>query len=134
MSEKEHMPNTPTIPKIHCAYEESMQLIDFFQQAFHSDQRLGPILCNTILKLKRVNDQRLNCLEHLLLEEIISLCSHKRELTASEELAEKYISQIRQFQAVVEKGLTFKQRDEFCEQNQLKIRSAFSYFISYILK
>ena len=129
MSEKEHKPNTPTIPKIHCAYEESKQLIEFLQQAFHSDQRLGPILYNTILKLRQDNDQRLDCLEHLLLEEIISLCYHKRELTASEELAEKYISQIRQLQAVVEKGLTFKPRDEFYEQNQLKIRSAIAYCI-----
>ena len=58
-------------------------------------------------------DIKLTCLELVLLEEIIALCYHRKERTAGEELAEKYVNEIRQWQPIVEKGLNFNRRDDY---------------------
>ena len=113
--------NKPSIPKIHCAYEESKQLLDLLQEAFLLEKSLGGKLLRIISDIKTNKDRKLSCLELVLLEEIIALCCHRKERTAGEELAEKYVSGIRQWQPIVEKGLSFIQSDELY-QYQIKIR------------
>ena len=104
--------NKPSIPKIHCAYEESKQLLDLLQEAFLLEKSLGGKLLRIISEMRTNKDRKLSCLELVLLEEIFALCCHKKERTAGEELAEKYVSEIRQWQPIVEKGLSFIHSDE----------------------
>ena len=111
----------PSIPKIHCGYEESKQLLDLLQEAFLLEKSLGTKFLRIISDMRTNKDRKLSCLELVLLEEIIALCCHRKERTAGEELAEKYVSEIRQWQPIVEKGLCFVQSDEFTEY-QLRIR------------
>ena len=111
----------PSIPKIHCAYEESKELLDLLQQAFLLEKGLGAKFLEIISEMRTNKDRKLTCLELVLLEEIITLCYHRKERTAGEELAEKYMSEIRQWQPIVEKGLSFIQLDEFY-QDQLTLR------------
>ena len=111
----------PSIPKIHCAYEESKQLLDLLQQAFLLEKSLGKKFLKIISDMRTNKDRKLTCLELVLLEEIITLCCHRKERTAGEELAERYMSEIRQWQPIVEKGLSFKQLEEFY-QDQLTLR------------
>ena len=113
--------NKPSIPKIHCAYEESKQLLDLLQEAFLLEKSLGGKLLRIISDMKTNKDRKLSCLELVLLEEIIALCCHRKERTAGEELAEKYVSEIREWQPIVEKGLSFIQSDELY-QYQFNIR------------
>ena len=110
----------PSIPKIHCAYEKSKQLLDLLQQAFLLEKSLGAKFLKVISDMRTNKDRKLTCLELVLLEEIIALCYHRKERTAREELAEKYMSEIRQWQPIVEKRLSFKQIDEFTAY-QLKL-------------
>ena len=111
----------PSIPKIHCAYEESKELLDLLQQAFLLEKGLGKKFLKIISEMRTNKDRKLTCLELVLLEEIITLCYHRKERTAREELAERYMSEIRQWQPIVEKGLSFIQLDEFY-QDQLTLR------------
>ena len=111
----------PSIPKIHCAYEESKELLDLLQQAFLLEKSLGGKLLKVISEMRTNKDRKLTCLELVLLEEIIALCYHRKERTAGEELAEKYVSGIRQWQPIVEKGLSFIQLEKF-KAYQLKLR------------
>ena len=111
----------PSIPKIHCAYEKSKQLLNLFEEAFLLETSLGGKLLKIISEMRTNKDRKLTCLELVLLEEIIALCYHRKERTAGEELAERYVSEIRQWQPIVEKGLSFKQLDEF-RAYQLKLR------------
>ena len=113
--------NKPSIPKIHCAYEESKELLDLLQQAFLLEKSLGAKLLKIISEMRTNKDRKLTCLELVLLEEIIALCYHRKERTAGEELAERYVSEIRQWQPIVEKGLSFKQLEKFY-QDQLTLR------------
>ena len=113
--------NKPSIPKIHCAYEESKQLLDLLQEAFLLEKSLGGKLLRIISDMKTDKDRKLSCLELVLLEEIIALCYHRKERTAGEELAEKYVGEIRQWQPIVEKGLGFIHSDELY-QYQINIR------------
>ena len=119
----------PSIPKIHCAYEESKELLDLVQQTFLLEKSLGGKLLKVISEMRTNKDRKLTCLELVLLEEIIALCCHRKERTAGEELAERYVSEIRQWQPIVEKGLSFIQLDEF-KAYQLKLRRVFH--IEYI--
>ncbi|KAI6652351.1 E3 ubiquitin-protein ligase [Oopsacas minuta] len=111
-----------SIPKIHCAYEDSKQLLDLLKQAFSYDERLAAKLNAVIAVLKEKRDKKLQCLELVLLEEIITVCSHKAECTASNKLAEKYVSDIIQWQSVIERGLSFNQLDNSSEELRLSIR------------
>ena len=111
----------PSIPKIYCAYEESKELLDLLQQAFILEKGLGAKFLKIISEMRTNKNRKLTCLELVLLEEIITLCYHRKERTAGEELAERYLSEIRQWQPIVEKGLSFKQLDEFY-QDQLTLR------------
>ena len=111
-----------TIPKIHCAYEDSKQLSCLLQEAFVIDKRLGGKLTKLISEMKENDDDKLNHLELVLLEEISSLCSHKKERTAREQLARKYVSEVKQWQPIVEKGLSFKQQNQFGKDLQMNIR------------
>ena len=111
-----------TIPKIHCAYEDSKQLLCLLQQAFVFEKNLGGKLKKLISEMKENGDHKLNHLELVLLEEIISLCSHKKERTAKELLARKYVSEVKQWQPIVEKGLSFKQQNQFGEDLQMNLR------------
>ena len=97
--------NTMTIPKIHCAYEDSLQLINLFEQAFVLRSDLAMNISKTVSTLRDSEDPKLKCLELVLLEEILSLCSHSRDCTSKLELAEKYISSIRKWQPLVEEAL-----------------------------
>ena len=96
-----------TIPKIHYAYNESKSLLSFLERAFLLEQPLAKKIFERIKQVKQTNDQRLKRLEHVLLEEIIFLCTHKKELTSDRDLAEKYVILVRQFQPLVEEGLSF---------------------------
>ncbi|KAI6655769.1 E3 ubiquitin-protein ligase [Oopsacas minuta] len=110
--QSEITPNrTLTIPKIHCAYEESKQLLDLLQQAFILEKDLERKLFRIIKEMNENKDSRLSCLELILLEEIIASCHHTRERTACKEQAEKYVTEIRQWQSVVERGLSFNRPD-----------------------
>ena len=111
-----------SIPRIHCAYEDSKQLIDLFKQAFSFGGRLAMNLSTTLTKLKSKQDKKLKCLELILLEEIIQLCSYRKELTSNQLLADKYVSEIKQWQYVMDRGLGFKQSHEFTDENKVKIR------------
>ena len=121
-----------SIPKIHCAYEESKQLLDLLREAFLLEKSLGGKLFRIISDMRPNKDRKLSCLVLVLLEEIIALCYHRKERTAREELAEKYVSQIRQWQPIVEKGLSFVQPDEF-HIYQLKIRSVYLEIVLIII-
>ena len=101
-----------TIPKIYCAYEESKQLLDLLQEAFLLESSLEDKIFKIITEMRKIKDIKLTCLELVLLEEIIALCCHRKERTAGEELAEKYVTEIRQWQPIVEKGLSFNRRDD----------------------
>ena len=111
-----------SIPRIHCAYEDSKQLIDLLKQAFSFGGILASNLSTTLNELKPKEDKKLKCLELILLEEIIKLCPYKKELTSSQLLADKYVSEIKQWQSVMDRGLEFKQSDEFTEEYKVKIR------------
>ena len=113
--------NLASIPKIHCAYQESKQLLDLLHEAFLLEKSLGGKLLRIISDMRTNKDRKLSCLELVLLEEIIALCCHRKERTAGEELAEKYVSGIRQWQPIVEKGLSLIQSDELY-QYQINIR------------
>ena len=110
-----------SIPKIHCAYTDSKKLLDFLKQAFVLDKDLASKMIRMISEMKS-GDKRLGCLELVLLEEIIVSCSHKKERTAGEELAQIYVSEIKQWQPIVERGLSFIPIDEFCQELKLRIR------------
>ena len=69
-----------------------------------------------------MNDNKLKSLELVLLDEIISLCSHKKERTAVEEQAKKYVSEVNQWQAIVEKGLGFVRKDRAVEEFETSVR------------
>ena len=69
-----------------------------------------------------MNDNKLKCLEVVLLDEIVSLCSHRKERTAVEEQAKKYVSEVNQWQAIVEKGLSFVRNNEAAEEFETSIR------------
>ena len=111
-----------SIPKMHCAYKDSKMLLDFLKQAFLLDKNLASKMIRMIYEMKKSGDKRLRCLELVLLEDIILLCSHKKERTAGEELAQIYVSEIKQWQLIVEKGLSFIPIDEFCQELKLRIR------------
>ena len=110
-----------SIPRIHCAYEESLQFICLFHQASVLDKDLVKRFNKTLSKLK-MNDNKLKSLELVLLDEIISLCSHKKERTAVEEQAKKYVSEVNQWQAIVEKGLGFVRKDKLVEEFETSVR------------
>ena len=111
-----------SIPKIHCAYKDSKKLLEFLKQAFVLDKDEASKMIRMISEMKKSEDKRLRCLELVLLEEIIVSCSHKKERTAGEELAQIYVSEITQWQPIVEKGLSFIPIDEFCLELKLRIR------------
>ena len=111
-----------SIPRIHCAYEESKQLIELLKQAFSSGGRLAIILSTTLTELETKQDKKLKCLELILLDQILQLCSYSKELTSNQLLADKYVSEIKQWQFVMDKGLSFRQSDEFTEEYRVKIR------------
>ena len=111
-----------TIPKIHCAYEDSKQLLCLLEQAFVFDKKLGGKLIKLVSEMKENEDNKLNHFELVLLEEIISLCSHKKERTAREQSARNYVSEVKQWQPIVEKGLSFKQQNQFGKDFQMNIR------------
>ena len=110
-----------SIPRIHCAYQDSLQFIQLFYQAHVLDKDLVKKFNKTFSKLK-LNDNKLKCLELVLIDEIISLCSHKKERTAVEEQAKKYMSEVNQWQAIVEKGLSFVRNDRATEEFETSIR------------
>ena len=114
--------DTLSIPKIHCAYKDSKKLLEFLKQAFVLDKDLASKMIRMISEMKKSGDKRLRCLELVLLEEIIISCSHKKERTAGEELAQIYVSEIKQWQPIVERGLSFIPIDEFCQELKLRIR------------
>ena len=116
-----------TIPKIFCAYEESKQLLDLLQEAFLLDSNLEERFFKIISNMRTNKDRKLSCLELVLLEEIIALCCHRKERTAGEELAEKYVSEIRQWQPIVEKGLSFNRRDD-CEYKTTVMTLGYVYY------
>ena len=107
---------------MHYAYEDSKRLLEFLQQAFLLDKDLASSMTRIISEMKKSGDKRLRCLELVLLEEIIVSCSHKKERTASEELAEIYVSEIKQWQPIIERGLNFNPIDEFCQELKIKTR------------
>ena len=113
---------TLSIPKMHCAYKNSKKLSGFLKQAFVLDKDLASKMIRMIYEMKKSGDKRLRCLELVLLEEIISSCSHKKERTAGEELAQIYVNEIKQWQPIVERGLSFIPIDEFCQELKLRIR------------
>ena len=110
-----------TIPRIHCAYEDSLQLIHLFYEASVLDKDLIKNFNKTLSKIM-INDNKLKCLEVVLLDEIVSLCSHKKERTAVEEQAKKYVSEVNQCQAIVEKGLHFVRNNKAAEEFKTSIR------------
>ena len=110
-----------SIPRIHCAYEDSLQLIHLFHQASVLDKDLTKNFNKTLSKIM-INDNKLKCLEVVLLDEIVSLCSHKKERTAVEEQAKMYVSEVNQWQAIVEKGLSFVRNNEAAEESENSIR------------
>ncbi|KAI6647030.1 E3 ubiquitin-protein ligase [Oopsacas minuta] len=113
----------PSIPSIHCAYEDSKQLLEFLQKAFALEKVLEKKFIKVISEMEKNVDKRLKYLELVLLEEIITLCSHKKERTAGEELAEKYVCEIKQWQPLMERGLSINPTDEFGDELQLTIRN-----------
>ena len=114
--------DTISIPKMHCAYKYSKKLLGLLKQAFVLDKDLASKMIRMIREMKKFGDKRLRCLELVLLEEIIVSCSHKKERTAGEELAQIYVSEIKQWQPIVERGLSFISIDEFCQELKLRIR------------
>ena len=125
--------NTLSIPKIHCAYEDSKKLLEFLQQAFVLDKDLASKMIRIISEMKKSGDKRIRCLELVLLDEIIVSCSHKKERTAGEKLAEIYVSEIKQWQPIVERGLSFIPVDEFCQELNIRIRYCQNRFSYYFL-
>ena len=101
-----------TIPmENHCASKDSKQLSCLLQLGISViDNRVGRKIGQTFSEMKESDDDKLNHFL-VLLEEISSLCSHKKERTAREQLARKYVSEVKQWQPIVEKGLSFKQQN-----------------------
>ena len=110
-----------SIPRIHCAYEDSLQFIQLFYQASVLDKDLVRKFNKTLSKIK-IKDNKLKCLEFVLLEEIVSLCSHKKERTTVEEQAKKYVNEVNQWQAIVEKGLHFVRKNKAADEFETSIR------------
>ena len=106
--------NSLSIPQIHCAYEESKQLLDLLQVAFAVNDSITEKLFRVISEMNYTKDVRLECLELVLVEEIVASCSHTKNRTVTEDLAEKYIAEIRRWEPVVERGLSFSRPDR-CE-------------------
>ena len=111
-----------SIPRIHCAYEDSKQLIDLLKLAFSFGGTLAINLIATLNDLKTNQAKKLKCVELILLAEIIQLCSYEKERISSQVLADKYASEIKQWQSVMDRGLSFKQSDESTEEYRVKIR------------
>lgn len=118
--------STMTIPKIHCAYEDSLQLINLFEQTFVLRSDLGINISKKISTFRESEDPKLKCLELVLLEEILSLCSHSRERTSKLELAEKYISYIRKWQPLVEEALCLLDLNRDYKSYHVNIRYLFN--------
>ncbi|KAI6656630.1 E3 ubiquitin-protein ligase [Oopsacas minuta] len=120
-----------SIPRIHCAYEDSKQLFDLLQQAFQLENSLAGKFNQIFSKLVKNVDNRnkMNCLELILLELIINLCSHKKERTASRELAEQYVSEVNQWHGIVEKGLCLN-RNSSNENYKLDLRSRWNRIVA----
>ncbi|KAI6647050.1 E3 ubiquitin-protein ligase [Oopsacas minuta] len=129
--EDEEQRDIMTIPRIHCAFENSKQLLELFQQAFQLDNGLAGQFNKIISKLEKVDDEKMNCLELVLIEVIINLCGHKKERTASKKLAEQYVSEVNQWQAIVEKGLSFNQNSsDENEKFKLELRCRWTRIIA----
>ena len=111
-----------SIPRIHYAFENSKHLIDLLKQSFSYEGRLAVNLYTTLADLKEKRDEKLKCIELVVLEEITNLCSYKKELTCSKALAEKYVSEIKQWQSVMERGFSFKHSDELSHAYRQRIR------------
>ena len=103
--------NILSIPIIHCAYEESKQLLDLLQEAFAVNDNITEKLFRVIIEMNETKDVKLDCLELVLVKEIVDSCSHTKARTVTEDLAEKYITEIRRWEPVVERGLSFSRPD-----------------------
>ena len=101
-----------SIPRIHYAYEDSKQLLELLRDAFLLESRLtgevNEILSNLI---KSEEDDKLRCIELVLLDRITSMCVHYNERTCVEELAKKYVCEVNEWQPIVEKGLSLTSED-----------------------
>ena len=111
-----------SIPRIHCAYEDSKHLLELLRDAFLLESRLigevNKILSNLI---NSKQDDKLRCIELVLLDRITSMCVHYNERTNVEELAKKYVCEVNQWQPIVEKGLSFTSEDTNVEfKNEIR--------------
>ncbi|KAI6655773.1 E3 ubiquitin-protein ligase [Oopsacas minuta] len=122
--------NKTTIPKIHYAYQDSRQLIELFEQAFGLKDTLGRTISDMLPQMWDDQDMKLNCLELVLIEEIISLCSHNKDRTSSMELAEIYVTEIRKWQPLIEKGLSRTHSNKDINEYQLEIRRKWNRIIA----
>ena len=99
-----------SIPRIYCAYEDSKQLLELLRDAFKMDSKLpgkiNKILIQDRIKSRTEEDDKSRCLEQVLLNEITSMCVHYNDRTAVEELAKKYVTEVNEWQPIVEKGLS----------------------------
>ena len=103
-----------TIPKIHYGYNDSKQLLNLLQQAFEIEESLGIKLYEEISILRRESEESI-FVELLLLEAITKLCSHREERTARKSLAEKYVTEIRRWESVVQEAFVLLDRRDDSE-------------------
>ena len=72
-------------------------------------ESLGKLLLEKISKLRK-DSKNIIFVELVLLEEIIELCYHRKERTAEENLAEKYVTEIRRWESIVQEGFLILDR------------------------
>ena len=124
--------NILSIPNIHCAYEDSKQLLDLLQEAFVVNDHITERLFRVFMEMNKTKDVRLQCLELVLVEEIVASCSHTRDRTVTEDLAEKYITEIRRWEHVVERGLSFSRPDRHDYTTTVMLLRYVSYYVLYL--